>query len=88
MLTEKYYLSREYLMKLFKQQYGFGIHEYMQRIRMEKAAELLSDPQLKIQEISEILGYRDKNYFSKAFRNYYDTSPTEYRARSVTSDRG
>ncbi|MNS43596.1 putative response regulatory protein [compost metagenome] len=87
MFTEKYYLSREYLMKLFKQQYGFGIHEYMQRVRMEKAAELLSDPNLKIQEISEILGYRDKNYFSKAFRNYYDISPSEYRSRSVSADR-
>ncbi|RUT35552.1 response regulator [Paenibacillus zeisoli] len=88
MFTEKYYLSREYLMKLFKQQYGFGIHEYMQSVRMEKAADLLNDPQLKVQEISEILGYKDKNYFSKAFRNYYHLSPSEYRARSANADRG
>ncbi|AZK45772.1 response regulator [Paenibacillus lentus] len=81
MFTEKYFLSREYLMKLFKQQFGFGIHEYMQKVRMDKACVLLNDASLKIQDISEMLGYKDKNYFSKAFRNYYGVSPSEYRAK-------
>ncbi|HIW34611.1 MAG TPA: helix-turn-helix domain-containing protein [Candidatus Paenibacillus intestinavium] len=80
MFAEKYYLSREYLMKLFKQQYGCGIHEYIQSVRMEKAKELLQDSNLKIQDISEMLGYKDKNYFSKAFRNYFKMTPSEYRA--------
>lgn len=79
MFAEKYYLSREYLMKLFKQQYGKGIHEYVQFVRMEKAKELLADEQLKVQEISEMLGYKDKNYFSKAFRNMFNMTPSEYR---------
>ncbi|WP_179031003.1 response regulator [Paenibacillus kribbensis] len=77
--AETYFLSREYLMKLFKQQFGYGIHEYVQKVRMDKAKELLSDSSLKIQEISDMLGYKDKNYFSKAFRNYYQVSPSEYR---------
>lgn len=80
MFTDKYFLSREYLMKLFKARYGYGIHEYVQKVRMGKARELLADPELKIQEISEMLGYKDKNYFSKAFRNYYECSPSEYRS--------
>ncbi|ANY66765.1 DNA-binding response regulator [Paenibacillus sp. BIHB 4019] len=78
--TDKYFLSREYLMKLFKQQFGCGIHEYVQKVRMDKARELLDDSALKIQDISELLGYKDKNYFSKAFRNYYSLSPSEYRS--------
>ncbi|MNI84091.1 Xylose operon regulatory protein [compost metagenome] len=83
MFTEKYFLSREYLMKLFKQQFGFGIHEYVQKVRMDKAQKLLDDPGLKIQDISEMLGYKDKNYFSKAFRNYYSISPSEYRNQTI-----
>ena len=67
-------------MKLFKQQFSFGIHEYVQKVRMDKAKELLDDSALKIQDISEMLGYKDKNYFSKAFRNYYGCSPSEFRA--------
>lgn len=87
--AEKYYLSREYLMKLFKQQFGYGIHEYIQKIRMEKALKLLNDPILKVQEISEMLGYKDKNYFSKAFRNYYGISPSEHRSQlSEAKDKG
>jgi len=78
--TERYYLSREYLMKLFKQEFGSGIYEYVQKVRMEKATELLMDPRMKIQDISDMLGYKDKNYFSKAFKNYYQLSPSDYRA--------
>lgn len=84
MFTEKYFLSREYLMKLFKQQYGYGIHEYVQKIRMDQAKVLLDDQNLKILAISEMLGYKDKNYFSKAFRNYYGMSPTEYRMEAIS----
>ncbi|HEX7057740.1 MAG TPA: response regulator [Bacilli bacterium] len=81
MFTKKYHLSREYLMKLFKQEFGLGIHEYVQKIRMEKAAELLENPELKIHNIAGMLGYKDNNYFSKAFKNYYSVSPTEYRQK-------
>ncbi|MCA0756246.1 response regulator [Paenibacillus sp. N4] len=87
MFAEKYFLSREYLMKLFKQQFGFGIHEYVQKVRMDKAKELLDDPGLKIQDISEMLGYKDKNYFSKAFRNYYSVSPSEYRSGAAAGEK-
>ncbi|TVY04263.1 response regulator [Cohnella terricola] len=78
--TDKYFLSREYLMKLFKKEIGFGIYEYVQKVRMEKAKELLSDPTLKIQSIAELLGYSNSHYFSKAFKNYYRLSPSEHRA--------
>jgi len=77
--TEMHYLSREYLMKLFKQAYGTGIYEYVLKVRMDKAKQLLRDPDLRIQHIADILGYKDKNYFSKAFKNYCGVSPSDYR---------
>jgi len=83
LFTEKYFLSREYLMKLFKEEFGYGIYEYVQKVRMEKAKELLNDPMLKIQDISEMVGYSNNHYFSKAFKNYYHLSPTEYRVRKI-----
>jgi two-component system response regulator YesN len=79
MFTEKYFLSREYLMKLFKQEYGCGIYEYVLKVRMEKAKELLRDPNLKIRNVAEMVGYKDKNYFSKAFKHYCGLSPSDYR---------
>ncbi len=78
--TEKYYLSRVYLMKLFKKEFGFGIYEYVLKVRMNRAKELLGDPSIKILNISQMLGYHDHNYFSKAFKNYFGISPTDYRS--------
>ncbi len=77
--SEKYYFSKEYLSKLFKQKYGLGIYEYLTTIRMERAKELLSFTDTKIMEISLRVGFSDTNYFSKAFHNYTGKTPSEYR---------
>ena len=49
---------------------------------MERAKELLLDPDIKIQDIAQRIGYTDNNYFSKAFRNYYGISPSVFRQRT------
>ncbi|MDF2883616.1 MAG: response regulator [Clostridiaceae bacterium] len=77
--ADKYFLSKEYIMKLFKQEFNCGIHEYVQKVRMEKARLLLNDLDIKVQSVSQLVGFSDTNYFSKAFRNYYGISPTDYR---------
>lgn len=88
LFTEKFFLSREYLMKLFKQEYGYGIYEYVLKVRMEKAKELLLAPELKIQNVSDMLGYKDKNYFSKAFKTYFGLSPSEFRQQAADNPAG
>lgn len=77
--AERYYLSKEYLSKLFREEFGFTIYEYVLKVRMEKAKELLSDPAVKVLTVSAYVGYRDNNYFSRAFKTYYGVSPTEFR---------
>lgn len=79
MFSNKYYFSKEYLSKVFKAKYDFGIYEYVLKVRMERARELLSDENMKVQLISDRLGYTDSNYFSKAFRNYYGITPSQFR---------
>ena len=79
--SDKYFLSKEYLSKRFREEFGFGIHEYILRVRMEKAAEMLRGPSAKIQSVACYLGYKDNNYFSRAFKAYYGVSPSEYRNR-------
>ena len=46
---------------------------------MERAKELLENKENKIIDIAERLGYADNHYFSKAFRNYYGISPSQFR---------
>ena len=81
--TSRYFFSKEYLSKLFKARYGCGIYEFLLRTRMTRARELLSDPSLQIQEIAARTGYSDTHYFSKAYRNYYGESPTQYRKQAA-----
>ena len=85
MFAAKYYLTKEYLSKQFKEEFGYGIYEYALNIRMAKAAEILLNSEIKIQDISERLGYTDNNYFSRAFKNYYGISPGKYRTRKESS---
>ena len=82
MFADKYFFSKEYLSKLFKSKYGCGIYTYVQEIRMQRARDLLLNPDIKIQSISERLGYADNNYFSKAFKNYYVMSPSQFRKKN------
>ncbi len=77
--SEKYFFSKEYLSKVFKERYDIGIYEYALKVRMERARTLLENDSLSISDISERLGYNDSNYFSKAFRTYFGMSPSKYR---------
>lgn len=77
--ADQYFFSAEYLSKLFKVKYGANIYEYLQKVRMDRAVELLAGSDLKIQDIAMRVGYADTNYFSKAFKNHTGTTPREYR---------
>ena len=77
--ADKYFFSKEYLTRQFKARYHCGIYEYVLQVRMERARDLLLNPDIKIQDIAQRVGYTDNNYFSKAFRTYYGISPTAFR---------
>lgn len=69
---------RTYLAKIFKQQTGMSPKDYLHRVRMERALQLLGKP-LTIKEVASSVGFNDALYFSKQFKKWYGYSPTEYR---------
>lgn len=79
-LVERFYFSKEYLSKLFRNQYGCPLYEYVLQLRMGHAKEYLRDPQWTIHQISEKMGYSNANYFGKAFKRRYGITPSEYRS--------
>lgn len=83
MFSEKYFFSKEYISRHFKATYGHGIYEYVLLVRMENAANLLKDDSIKIQDVGAKVGFSDNNYFSKAFKNYYNLSPSDYRKEQL-----
>lgn len=73
------HISYGHLARLYKKKTGITLIERMNRIRLEKACELLRQPDLLIKEISERSGFPDICYFSKAFKKRYGVSPQAYR---------
>lgn len=74
-------ISPYYFSKLFKEEAGENFIEYLTRIRMEKAKELLGNPALSVKEIGMACGYADPNYFSRIFKKHTDMTPREYREK-------
>lgn len=72
-------ISRRSLEKRFKEWAGRGIYEEIQRVRLERAAELLARTDLRLGEIAERCGYVEQRRLSEAFRKRFGMSPRDYR---------
>lgn len=71
--------SPYYFSRLFKKSTGMNLSEYINRFRIEKSKELMSDFDLSLKEVSEKVGYEDFSYFSTVFQKYEDCLPSKYR---------
>lgn len=80
-LAEKIGISRSYLTKLMQTHYGLSPQEFLIKVRMENAAHFLNHTDDSIREIAADVGYDDALAFSKAFRQYYDVSPSGFRLK-------
>lgn len=75
------HLNPFYLSRYFKEKTGGNFSDFLQRLRMNKAIELMQNRELKTYHISEMVGYTNPNNFSRAFKKLFGKSPTEYRNR-------
>ena len=82
-IADRFYLSREYISRKFKQEFDENISDYLVKIRMNKAKSLLKNSQLKSYEISNMIGYKDDKYFRKVFKKTEGITPNEYRASYI-----
>jgi len=89
-LADKVYVSPWYLSKLLNKFTGKSFSDLLHQARIKKAEKLLDDPSLKIQEISDLLGYYDVTHFSRIFKRIKNMSPNEYRnsIHQLKADRG
>lgn len=65
--------------RVFKQTYGIGFLEFIQRKRMEKAEDLLNNSEMPITSIAYAVGFLDPSYFARAFKQHFGCCPSEYR---------
>lgn len=75
-------LNRSYLTKLFKKYKNISLQQFLIKYRMSKACEKLKITSLSIKDIGESIGYSNQLNFSRAFKNQFGISPSEYRKNS------
>jgi two-component system, response regulator YesN len=75
--------SSHYLSKVFKQYKKQSFIDYVTSIRLQKAKELLANPEFTIKEVSYLVGYSDQNYFTRVFKKEESTTPSEYRNKMM-----
>ena len=77
--AEKIRISPSYLSKILKRETGLSFIDFLTRLRIRKAIQLMGNPREKIYEVAEKVGYSDQHYFSTAFKKVKGVSPAEYR---------
>ncbi len=72
-------MSTFYFCKMFKKTTGINFTDYVSRLRIEKAKNLLLNPNLRISEIAYEVGFQSLTHFNRVFKNLLGQSPSEYR---------
>jgi two-component system response regulator YesN len=78
-LAELIHFNPSYLSRLFKQECGVNLSEYIEERRVKKAKELLKKHELKIAEVSAKVGYDAPHSFTRFFKKMTGLTPQEYR---------
>lgn len=78
-LSEEIHINKSYLSTVFTAQTGIRFVDYISNVRLFRAAWLLKNTDMKINEIALRIEYKDVAYFSKLFKKKFGCSPSEYR---------
>lgn len=76
--SDRFRLTPEYLSNLFAKETGMTFSNYLKKVRIEKAKELILNTDMKIYEVAYSVGYPDQKYFSKVFKEYTGVSAKQY----------
>jgi AraC-type DNA-binding domain-containing proteins len=75
--------SPTYLSRTFRDATGYSVIEYFNKIKMDKAKDMMLAGDRKIKEVARALGYADEFYFSRLFKKTEGLSPSEYYSKIV-----
>ncbi len=78
-IARRFFVSKEYLSRLFKSQSGENVSAYVTRKRMEKARELILDQGMTIRSAAQLTGYDDLAYFYRVFKLHFGHTPGDLR---------
>ena len=78
-ISEELYINRSYLSTVFAAQIRVNFVDYVNTVKMKRAAYLLKHTKMKVIDIAGALDYKDMGYFLKRFKAKYGVTPSQYR---------
>lgn len=78
-------LNESYFSSKFKKEFGTSFSDYLKNIRVNHARKLMENSNLKIYEISQAVGYRNVEHFTRVFKSCVGVSPKKYMEQDVES---
>ena len=78
-IAESIHVSQGHLMRLFKQEFGITLTDYINRKKLERACMYLKFFDYSVADISQKLSFCNQSYFSSCFKKTYGVTPVEYR---------
>ncbi len=78
-VASQFYMSEKYFSRYFKHTFKVTFVEYVNRLRIELAAKLLTESDLSVTEIALRCGYSGSSYFNKVFKSHMGVTPSQYR---------
>lgn len=80
------HLSPEYFSKLFKKEVGENVKNYIMRIKVAAAKDLLENPNIPVSMVASELGYSNFSHFTQMFKKHENITPSDYRKQSLKND--
>lgn len=78
-LADEFHSSPYHLQRIYKSVKGYTPTEYLQKVRIQRAVELLKHTYLSVEEIGHQVGLHNTSYFITLFKNLVGTTPKQYK---------
>ncbi len=72
-------ISESTIARVFRSESSYSFNDYVTMYRLKVATKMLEDPNIKIFEVANAVGYRDQRYFSSVFKKYIGVTPNYYK---------
>ncbi|MBV7275664.1 helix-turn-helix transcriptional regulator [Clostridium sp. PL3] len=77
-----FFITPNYLSTIFNDKNGMSLKDYINKLRIDNAKKYLIETNMKISDISKMVGYNQLSYFGSIFKKLEGCTPNEYRSKS------
>ena len=85
-IADAFHYHPNYVNQIIKEKTGMSLHQYLLRLRLLNATDLLLHTETPINEVAHLSGFSDAGYFSHYFKKTYGCSPTVFKGNSDSSN--